>query len=167
VHQREHVHTVDLSTGECTCPDRVMVGFVCKHIFRALQERGLKFTDLPQRVLDAPTLSCDWELIQRVTREHARKRKQNPTEEEEGSEEAVGGLPKFFHRQVKETVGPKSSETAAAPSSRDGVSGGEEPDHMVEEDEEEARVDDTQQRKHLNGEYKQKRKISLACMFCK
>mmetsp|Transcript_30804 Transcript_30804/g.51813 ORF Transcript_30804/g.51813 Transcript_30804/m.51813 type:complete len:152 (-) Transcript_30804:66-521(-) len=70
VRERKHVYTVDLSTGDCTCPDRVMVGFVCKHIFRALQERGKGFADLPKGVLDTPTLSCDWEVIGRARLEH-------------------------------------------------------------------------------------------------
>jgi len=51
--------------------------------------------------------------------------------------------------ETNETLGPKSSAAAAAPSSWDGVSEGEEQDHMFEEDEEEACVDDTQQREHL------------------
>jgi hypothetical protein len=101
VRKRKHVYSVDLSTGDCTCPDRVMVGFVCKHIFRALQERGKGFADLPKGALDTPTLSCDWDLIYRVRIEHLRKRKRDPMASGSlGLEEEEVSLPKtqFYHR---------------------------------------------------------------------
>lgn len=50
--QDKHVYITNIITGECSCPDRSTVGYVCKHIFRALHISGKTFLDLPRSVTD-------------------------------------------------------------------------------------------------------------------
>lgn len=54
-----HLYAACVADGTCTCPDRLIAGFVCKHLFRALLELKLLFTDLPKSMVDAPHLSID------------------------------------------------------------------------------------------------------------
>ena len=58
-------YVTNISSGTCTCPDRVVVGFVCKHLFRALELAGKGFDSLPKSVREAPHLSIDMDIIHR------------------------------------------------------------------------------------------------------
>ena len=60
--KQEHVYITNVVTGECSCPDQSTVGYVCKHLFRALQLSGKTMLDLPSSVVNAPHLSNDVEV---------------------------------------------------------------------------------------------------------
>ena len=56
-------YETNIISGTCTCPDRVVVGFICKHLFRSLQESGKDMSALPKSVTEAPHLTVDHEVL--------------------------------------------------------------------------------------------------------
>mgnify|MGYP006908574857 FL=1 len=59
-----HVYDTCVTQGTCTCPDREVAGYVCKHLFCALMEMDGKFTDLPSHLVNAPHLSIDVDVVE-------------------------------------------------------------------------------------------------------
>lgn len=59
----EHTYLVSLSDGTCTCPDRTVGGYICKHLFRALALSDHCFKSLPAHVRKAAHLSIDHDAI--------------------------------------------------------------------------------------------------------
>ena len=63
---RDHsYYLTNIVLGTCSCPDRVVVGFICKHLFRALQNAGKDINSLPKSVTEAPHISVDREILRR------------------------------------------------------------------------------------------------------
>lgn len=63
--EEHRTYLTNIRMGTCSCPDRVVVGFVCKHLFCALQHAGKDISALPKTVTEAPHLCVDLEIIQR------------------------------------------------------------------------------------------------------
>eukprot|EP00959_Pyramimonas_sp_CCMP1952_P044566 931087-Pyramimonas_sp.AAC.1 len=61
----KRTHETNIVLGTCTCPDREVVGFVCKHLFRALELSGKDINSLPRHVTEAPHLTLDHEALER------------------------------------------------------------------------------------------------------
>ena len=58
-----HTYLVSVTQGTCTCPDRVVSGYICKHLFKALDLSNQSFTSLPEHVRNAAHLTIDYEVI--------------------------------------------------------------------------------------------------------
>jgi hypothetical protein len=61
--ENNRTYITNIVDGTCSCPDRVMVGFICKHLFRAVHEAGKDISCLPKSILEAPHLSIDHEAL--------------------------------------------------------------------------------------------------------
>ena len=65
--ENERTYITNIVDGTCSCPDRVMVGFICKHLFRAVHEAGKEISCLPKTILEAPHLCIDYEALRMDT----------------------------------------------------------------------------------------------------
>jgi len=65
--EKERTNITNIVDGTCSCPDRVMVGFICKHLFRAVHEAGKEISYLPKTILEAPHLCIDYEALRMDT----------------------------------------------------------------------------------------------------
>ena len=64
--EHRHYYVTNIHTGECWCPDRTMVGSICKHLMSGLHMSGKTMLDLPWSVINAAQLSNDEEVCKGV-----------------------------------------------------------------------------------------------------
>ena len=66
VEEQRHFYLTNIHTGECACPDRSMVAYICKHLMRGLHMSGNTMMDLPWSVVNAAHLCNDVEACKGV-----------------------------------------------------------------------------------------------------